>query len=255
MAIGDGDRVRERRPRRRSLIGRGWKRIGKSRRVRRAAGSAIAGYIRLVGATNKLIYEGEVDYASYDFTEPVIVTVWHGQHILLPAVRRKDHQIVALVSRHRDGDLNAIVVEKLGVETVRGSAARDRDKVVERGGISGFLKLRNALKDGKTALMTADLSNTVARRAGLGVIKLARATGVPIAPLALATSRRVAIGSSWDRTSLNLPFGRLAMVSGKFQHVPTDADDGSLESYRLALETELNRITDRAYAIVDRRDG
>lgn len=255
MAIGDSDRVEARAPRRRSLLGRGWKRIGNSPRMRRAIGSAAAGYIRLVGATNRLVYEGEVDYASYDLSQPVIVAVWHGQHLLLPAVRRKDHQIVALISRHRDGDLNAIVAEKLGVETVRGSAARERDKIVERGGISGFLKLRAALKDGKTVLMTADLSNTVARRAGLGVIKLARAAGVPIAPLALATSRRVAIGSSWDRTSVNLPFGRLGMVAGAFQHVPADASDESLEAYRLALENELNRITDRAYAIVDRSDG
>lgn len=223
--------------------------------VRRMIGSAAANYIRLVGATNKLTYEGEVDYQSLDLSKPFIIAVWHGQHLLLPAVRRKDHRIVALVSRHRDGDLNAIVAEKLGVETVRGSAARDRDKIIERGGISGFLKLRAALKEGKTVILTADLSNTVARQAGHGVVHLARAAGVPIAPLALATSRRASIGSSWDRTSVNLPFGRLAMVSGRFLEVPPDTSDENLERYRLELEAELDRITARAYAITDRKDG
>ncbi len=254
MAIGEGEGIPEPVQRRKSLLGGTWKRVGQSRRVRRMIGSLAARYIRLVGATNRLTYEGPVDYATLDLSEPLIITMWHGQHLLLPAVRRRDHRIVAMISRHRDGDLQAIVAEKLGVETVRGSAARDQNKIIERGGISGFLKLRNALKEGKSVSLTADLSNTVARRAGAGIIQLARASGVPIAPLALATSRRKTVGS-WDRTSINLPFGRMAMVAGDFISVPADADDAAIEHKRLALEAELNRITERAYAIVDRRNG
>ncbi len=217
-------------------------------------GSAAAGYIRLVGATNRLTYEGSVDYAELDLSEPLIITMWHGQHLLLPVVRRKDHRVVVLISRHRDGDLQAIVAEKLGVETARGSAARDQSRIIERGGISGFLRLRGAIKEGKSVCLTADLSNTVARRAGPGIIQLARASGAPIAPLALATSRRKIVGS-WDNTSVNLPFGRMAMVVGDFISVPADADDATIEEKRLALENELNRITERAYAIVDGQDG
>lgn len=254
MAIGEGEGIPEAGRRRKSPLGRAWKRFGQSRRVRRMIGSTAASYIRLVGATNRLVTEGSVDYATLDLSKPLIVTMWHGQHLLLPAVRRKDHRIVALISRHRDGDLQAIVAEKLGVETVRGSAARDQAKIIERGGISGFLKLRSALKEGKTVTLTADLSNTVARKAGPGIIQLARASGVPIAPIALASSRRRTVGS-WDRTSINLPFGRMAMVVGDFIAVPEDADDAVIEAKRLSLENELNRITDRAYAIVDRRDG
>ncbi len=252
--IGKGGRIPSAAPRRKSLLGRGWRRAGRSPRVRGLVGSLAARYIKLVGATSRLIYEGEVDYATLDLSEPLIITMWHGQHILLPVVRRKDHVVVALISRHRDGDLNAIAAEKLGIETVRGSAAREQSKVIERGGISGFLKLRTALKEGKTVSMTADLSKTVARRAGSGIIQLARAAGVPIAPVALATSNRLTI-SSWDRTSVNLPFGRMAMVAGDFIRVPADADDQAIDDWRLALEKELNRITERASAIVDRRNG
>lgn len=254
MAIGDGDTVRPTK-RRHSWLGRTWRRIGRSRRVRRFLASLAARYIRLVGRTNRLIAEGAIDYPALDVSQPVIVGAWHGQHLLLPAIRRKDHRMVALLSRHRDGDLNALVAEKLGIETVRGSAARDRSKTIERGGISAFLKLRAALSEGKTAVVIADLSNTVARRAGFGIIRLARASGVPIVPVAIATSRRLSIGSSWDRTAINLPFGRLAFVTGEPVAVPENASEDELEGYRQALEDELNRITRRAYAIVDRTDG
>ncbi|MCC6734662.1 MAG: lysophospholipid acyltransferase family protein [Bauldia sp.] len=217
-------------------------------------GSAAAGYIRLVGSTNRLVYEGSVDYATLDLSKPLIITMWHGQHLLVPAVRRADHRVVALISRHRDGEINAIAARKLGIGTIRGSAARDRSRVIERGGVSGFLKLRAALREGTSVTLTADLSKAVARRAGIGIIQLARASGVPIAPVALATSRRINV-RSWDRTSVNLPFGRMAMVIGDYISVPADADDAAMEAKRLALEAELNRITARAYALADRRNG
>lgn len=254
VAIGEGNNIPKTVARRRSPLSRGWKRAAQSPRFRRFIGNLAGRYIQFVGATNRLIYEGAFDYATADVTRPLIIAMWHGQHILLPTVRRKDHAMVALISRHRDGDLNAIAAEKLGLETVRGSAARDPGRVVERGGISGFLKLRTALKEGKSVCLTADLSNTTARRAGSGIIHLARASGAPIVPLAMATSRRRTI-SSWDRTTINLPFGRKAMVVGEPISVPAGADDELVETLRIALEVELNRITERAYALADRTDG
>ncbi len=250
----EGRAIPEPARRRRSLLGRGWKRFGESRLVRRALGSTAAAYVRLVGVTNRLIYEGSVDYDTFDLDRPVIITMWHGQHLMLPAVRRKGHKVVALISRHRDGDLNAIIAEKLGVETVRGSAAREQSRVIERGGIGGFMKLRTALREGKSVTLTADLSRAVARRAGIGIIQLARASGVPIAPIALAASRRRVV-DSWDHTTVSLPFGRIAMVVGDFISVPRSAGDEAMEERRLALEHELNRITDRAYALADRPNG
>ena len=103
-------------------------------------------------------------------------------------------------------------------------------------------------------MLTADLSNVVARQAGNGVILLARASGVPIAPIVLASSRRRTV-ASWDRTSVSLPFGRMAMVVGDFATVPDDADDDIVEEKRLQLEHELNRVTERAYALVDKQNG
>jgi lysophospholipid acyltransferase (LPLAT)-like uncharacterized protein len=99
--------------------------------------------------------------------------------------------------------------------------------------------------------LTADVPK-VSRVAGLGIIKLASATGRPIFPVAVATSRRIEL-DNWDRSAINLPFSRGATVVGDPIPVPAEADDATLERARSALEQSLNAATERAYAIVDRR--
>src|SRR5207249_1581002 len=82
----------------------------------------------------------------------------------------------------------------------------------------------------------------VARVAGLGIVKLASASGRPIYPIAIATRRRVEL-INWDHTAVNLPFGRGGGVAGEPLRVPADADGAALEAARRALEAALNAAT------------
>src|SRR5262249_60525318 len=90
----------------------------------------------------------------------------------------------------------------------------------------------------------------VAAAAGLGIVMLAGTSGRPILPVAVATSRRLEL-DNWDRSAVNLPFGRAAIVGGDPIHVPAVRSE-SLESYRKDVENSLNLVTERAYDIVDR---
>ena len=73
-------------------------------------------------------------------------------------------------------------------------------------------------------------------------------------PFAMATSRFIRL-KNWDRTTINLPFGRGALVGGEVITVPADADSGAMETLRLQLEATLNDATRRAYAKVGCPDG
>jgi lysophospholipid acyltransferase (LPLAT)-like uncharacterized protein len=84
----------------------------------------------------------------------------------------------------------------------------------------------------------------------MGIVKLAQHSGRPIYAVAMASSRRIEL-KNWDRTAINLPFGRIAMVASDPIYVVRDADDAALETARQKVEAELNRITARAYALVD----
>ena len=72
-----------------------------------------------------------------------------------------------------------------------------------------------------------------ARRAsaGLGVVMIARQTGRPILPMAIATSRYIAF-NSWSRMTVNLPWSDLGFAIGAPVDVPRTADPDNLEVYR-----------------------
>jgi lysophospholipid acyltransferase (LPLAT)-like uncharacterized protein len=225
------------------------KRIAKSRAFQQAIGIFGAQYLKFVWMTNRVTIEPTGIYEHVDRNLPVILAMWHGQHYLTSFVSRTDRAKV-LISRHRDGEINAIVAERLGIGIIRGSGAHDGD-FTRKGGVSAFKEMLTALEEGYSLALTADVPK-IARVAGRGIVMLARMSGRPILPVAVATSRRIEI-DNWDRTAVNLPFGRAAAVAGEMVTVPRDADDPVIESCRLDVEKQLNAATARAYAIVERR--
>jgi lysophospholipid acyltransferase (LPLAT)-like uncharacterized protein len=167
---------------------------------------------------------------------------------MVPFIRR-GYSAKVLISRHRDGEMNAIAAEHLGVGTIRGSGdAGGRFDL--KGGVGAFQTMLSTLEDGCSVALTADVPK-VSRVVGNGILKLAQLSGRPILPAAVTTSRRKVL-RNWDRTTINLPFSRLAMVAGETVTVPSDLDDATLERCRAALETSLNRATARAYELADR---
>jgi hypothetical protein len=218
--------------------------------VQRSIGVAAAEYLRFVWSTCRLGLDPPDFYARVVPDLPAIIAMWHGQHFMMPFLKRKQHLVKVLISRHRDGEINAIAASRLGVEPIRGSGARGRD-FLRKGGVAGFRQMREALAQGYNVALTADIPK-IARVAGHGIVQLARASGRPIYPVAVATSRYVELGN-WDRSVLNLPFGRFVIAVGEPVRVAAGADDAMLEDARRLVQTRLNATTDRAYAIAEGR--
>ena len=225
------------------------RRIAPSPVVQRFVGFMAAEYLRLVWLTNRLTIEPANLYETVEPHQPVIVAMWHGQHFMVPFLSR-GHQVKVLISRHRDGEINAYAAERLGIGTVRGSGDHGRRFDV-KGGVGAFKSMLNALADGYNMALTADVPK-VARVAGLGIIKLARFSGRPIYPVAVATSRRIVL-KNWDRSTINLPLGRAAIVSTEPITVPPNADEDMMERCRLLVQQRLVQVHERAYEILDRK--
>jgi lysophospholipid acyltransferase (LPLAT)-like uncharacterized protein len=229
------------------------RRIASSLAAQRFAGFLAAEYLRLVWFTNRLILEPAGLYEAVGPQQPVIIAMWHGQHFMVPFLRR-GHRVKVLISRHRDGEINAYAAERLGVGTVRGSGAvrgpQDRGVRFDlKGGVGAFKSMLTALAEGYNMALTADVPKR-ARVAGLGIVKLAQVSRRPIYPVAVVTSRRVML-KNWDRSAVNLPLGRIAIVSTDPIVVPPDADDDTMEQYRLLVQQRLDWVHERAYGIVD----
>src|SRR6202795_1274545 len=87
---------------------------------------------------------------------------------------------------------------------------------------------------------------------GTGPASVSRSGG-PVAPTAGVTGRGSDF-ASWDRASSGKPFGRGAIVVGDFIDVPADADDAALEVARRTVQSGLDEVHRRAYALVGARD-
>ncbi|MEM7215004.1 MAG: hypothetical protein AAF423_05620, partial [Pseudomonadota bacterium] len=113
----------------------------------------------------------------------------------------------------------------------------------------GFLEMLRALEAGENVVQTADIPKGISRRAGLGIVTLAQRSGAPVLPLAIASSRRFVFKRAWDKAALNLPFGTTAICVGELIYIKSDASDEDLEVSRKQVETEMNRVTKRAYEL------
>jgi lysophospholipid acyltransferase (LPLAT)-like uncharacterized protein len=227
------------------------KRLGASHAVQRTVGVLAAEYLRLVWSTNRFTIEPVDFYERVAPELPIIAAMWHGQHFMAPFLRRAEHKVKVLISRHRDGEVNAVAVERLGVPAIRGSGDHER-RFDRKGGVGAFKGMLDALAAGYSMALTADVPK-VARVAGAGIVTLARFSGRAIYPVAAASSRRITL-ANWDRSEVNLPFGRLAIVVGDAIRVAADADEPTQEAARQAVEAGLNAATLRAHEIVDGRD-
>lgn len=240
--------IKPTRPKRNKRLRNFIRNIGRSEFALNATSRLMIWYLEWVRRTNKIVVEPADILDTLTPQQPLIVGVWHGQHILMPALPI-GLNASAMISKNFDGEVTARVVEYYGNRTIRASGGRNQKQTLRKGGMVGFLEMLNALRNKDNVVQTADIPKGIAKRVGLGIITLGQKSGAPIVPLAIASSRRHIFKKSWDKTSLNMPYGTTAIVVGELVHVPENADDTVLEACRENLENELNRATKRAYEL------
>lgn len=119
--------------------------------------------------------------ALYSEQRSIILAFWHAQQLMIPFGYRGPGSHV-LISQHGDGEIIARIIARFGHEAVRGSSTR--------GGAGALRSLIKLGRSGKDVVVTPDGPKGPRQVAKLGVIQLAKATGLPIVPLAFACSKK-----------------------------------------------------------------
>jgi lysophospholipid acyltransferase (LPLAT)-like uncharacterized protein len=196
-----------------------------------------AAIIRLHHATCKFIILGkEYEDAALISRGPTLITCWH---FAFPTViyRFRDHNALVMVSRSRDGEWAARIVQRLGFRCFRGSPGK--------GGSTALKQLISHIKGTPGAGLIADGSQGPPRIAQKGILLLARYSGAPLMPVSMAAAPCWRF-PSWDRTVLAKPFSRIVMAFGKPMLIARDISAVGLEQARVDLEMSLNRLTEQA---------
>jgi lysophospholipid acyltransferase (LPLAT)-like uncharacterized protein len=189
------------------------KRLLRHRAVQTIVARLLTHYLRLAFRTTRWQLDGYEDVLPYARGRPAIVAFWHERGAMMPMLfvlaRRLPGACVGgvhvLVSRSRDGRLEAAILHRLGIGAVEGSSSR--------GGAAGLRASLGVLAQGGYVALSPDGPRGPRRCAAPGTAQLAALSGMPILPCAAQTSRRWII-ASWDRYVVPLPFARGVVVCG-----------------------------------------
>lgn len=124
-------------------------------------------------------------------TPQYILAFWHC-HLLMMLRTRYRRPIAVMSSRSKDGEYMVKVLEWYRVETARGSSTR--------GGSSAMRDFLRKAREGTNLAFTPDGPRGPARIAKDGVVWAAKATGLPILPIAFAAKKKSssAPGTGWS---------------------------------------------------------
>jgi lysophospholipid acyltransferase (LPLAT)-like uncharacterized protein len=141
-----------------------------------------AALIRGVSRTMRFETRGhEAIDALYREGRNVILAFWHAQQLMAPFGYR-GMGLHVLISRHGDGEIIARIIARFGYQAVRGSSTR--------GGAGALRALIKVGLSGHDVAVTPDGPKGPRHVAKLGVVQLAKATGLPIVPAAFACSKK-----------------------------------------------------------------
>ncbi len=193
-------------------------------------------FLTFVGRTSRIRWH-RLDLRQKCDTEQrsFIYAFWHGRQVFFPWVYRKTDSYT-IVSKSKDGEYIARVIELSGMGTVRGSSSR--------GGMRAFMELKEKLDEGKVVGVTPDGPRGPFHAIAPGVIHLAQMTGKVILPITYSARFKL-IFHNWDCFWVPLPFNSFVVGYGRPMKI---SPDDNVESKSEELAREMNRITDLADA-------
>ena len=177
--------------------------------------------------------EIEEKYVTQFPARGLLYATWHrGLFFVLYWYRNQN--AVSIASASDDGELAAQAAKRFGWITARGSSSR--------GGRQAYRAMENLVKQGHRGGLVADAPRGPRFVSKLGIIYLAKRTGIPIIPVIWSADRCWKL-NSWDRTIIPKPFARMvALFADDYIRVPADASREACESYREQLDDVLNHI-------------
>lgn len=223
------------------------KNLGRNRQLRRTVSFLTAMYIRLVYMTGRWDHLGEEHPSAYwKDDKPFLLAFWHGRLLMMPLCWRTDMKMNVLISSHRDGEIIAFAIGRLGMGTIRGSSSK---KGGDKGGARALRAMVKAIRQGEAVGIAPDGPSGPMMRASDGICTTARLAGVPIIPATFAARRRKVM-KSWDRFVVPLPFSKGVFMFSEPIHIDRKASPEDMEVARAQVEQALIDLTREADLVV-----
>ena len=197
--------------------------------------------LRLIAATLRYRVRDPHGFLQRKDISQAIYCVWHNRlalclklYFTFGGERRSRAGIAGLVSASRDGAFLTAILERFGVQPVRGSSSRR--------GAQALLELKTWAERGYDLAITPDGPRGPRYTVQEGAMAMAQMTGLPVVPAGYHLKWKIEL-KSWDRFQIPLPFSICEITAGKVFNVPRDISDSAREELRQQLETELRAVS------------
>jgi len=166
-----------------------------------------------------------------------IYAFWHNSQVYL-AYAHRGEKVGIMVSLSKDGEYIAQVMNRLGLEAVRGSSSR--------GGEGAMRDVMDRLEQGAQVGFTPDGPRGPVQRIHPGVVLASQHTGSPIFPVTYS-SRRKLVFRSWDKFYMPLPFTHIVVAHGRPFVIDKQTEP---ELAKETVRSALNDVNDSAAQLV-----
>lgn len=164
-------------------------------------------------------------------TRPAVVwAFWHNRLFVIPYLFQhfiRTRTGAALTSASKDGEVLAAVLERFGVQSIRGSSSRR--------GVPAWREMKRAIDAGIDVAVTPDGPRGPRYHINPGLLLLAQRTDAPIMPARVNYHSFFQL-KSWDGFMIPKPFSRVDVIFDEPIDFSVSASAGSFETERARLE-------------------
>lgn len=165
-----------------------------------------------------------------------IVAFWHGL-MVIGWYLHKNLNITALVSKSKDGDLLAHILEKWNYKVIRGSS--------HIGGSEAMENMVNLLKQNYSLAITPDGPTGPIYKMKAGAVVAAKKSNVPLILLGIYNRKKIVL-KSWDRFEIPLPFSKIGVYYSEPIYINNQLDYEETSKMILECENNLNKLQKEA---------
>lgn len=190
-------------------------------------------FARLLLATVRIRIVDKIGVRPGEWNEPSIWVFWHNRLLVIPEIWRLQNvknKMVGLTSLSRDGAFTEAVMNRYGIECVRGSTSR--------GGATAIREMTAVLKRGDMIAIVPDGPRGPRYRFQPGALWLASKAGFPIGTVGISYSSCWRL-KSWDRFIIPKPFSTITVELGPLMEIPSNLTPEAFEEMREGLQRRL----------------
>jgi len=174
--------------------------------------------------------------------ESFIYAFWHDQLLICPLTWQSEFEIKVLISKHRDGDIIARLISKLGFKAIRGSTHKS-GKTKNKGGLTSARQMIKSLKNGISIGISPDGPKGPRHKVSDGILSISRLSNSSILPVGIGFKKKWVL-NTWDKFIIPKPFNQITIIWG--EPLPALKNEKSINQIKSKLESTMYNLTKRA---------